>query len=190
MKKALKVSPLLFGIPVSWLMLTTVTLFFLSYFFGHGWFFSVLAAGLLMFLTPIYLKHKRILPTSRLPLMPHVALSGLKETFFPTIDALIQSNKMVIVGLPIDRAFRAAVEHYVISRHGVIEIVDSGDPVIGSKALPETTLTVVESTQIQLDEKVSQMLERGWKRTGKSSSKILGFSRRYSQTLSFIPAAS
>lgn len=186
----LRILTLLFGIPISWLMVTTVTLFFLSYFFGNGWFFSVVAAGLLMFLAPTYLKHKRILKTSSLPLMPRVAISGIKETFFPTIDALIQSNKKVIVGLPLDPAFRAAVEHYVASRHGVIEIVDSGDPVVGSKALPQTTLTVIEPTKIKLEEKVSQMLERGWQRTGEPSSKIVGFSRRYKQVVSYIPAAS
>jgi hypothetical protein len=190
MKNSLKISALLFGIPVSWLMITTVLLCFLTYFFGHGWFFSVVAAGLLMFLTPTYLKHKRILLTSHLPLMPRVAISGLKETFFPTIDALIQSNKKVIVGLPLDRAFRSAVEYYVISQHGVIEIVDSGDPVVGSEALPETTLIVVESNQMHLEEKVAKMVERGWQRAGKPSSRILGFSRRYTQTLHFIPATS
>ena len=115
-------------------------------------------------------------------------LCGLKETFFPTIDALIRANKKVKVGLPLDRALRAAVEYYVESRLGVIEIVDSGDPVVGSESLPETTLTVVESTPSLLQDRVNQMLSRGWYKVGESSSTLRGFSRRYTQTLHYNPA--
>ena len=185
---ALKTSPLLLGIPISWLMITTVIISFLTYFFGYGWFFIVVAIGLLTFLAPIYIKRKLILPISSLPFAPRVAITGLKETFFPTIDALIRANKKVKVGLPLDRALRAAVEYYVESRLGVIEIVDSGDPVVGSESLPETTLTVVESTPSLLQDRVNQMLSRGWYKVGESSSTLRGFSRRYTQTLHYNPA--
>jgi len=183
-----KTTALFLGLPIAGIIISTFTVFSISYFFGYTFYLSALALSLLLIISPQIKKRGHVLKLHSYSFLPQkIIVSGLPDSFLSDIDKTIQSNKKVIVGLPLDRLLRIAISQYVSERYGLLEIVDSGDIVVGSDELPPTSITLSAFGKDTLNEKVDVLKKRGWHKVDLPQSFIKGLSIKISQNMEYKP---
>jgi hypothetical protein len=187
-RMAHKTHLLFLGLPVTGIIISAFIVFTISYFFGYTFYLSVISFSVLLYLSP-YIKRKGcILNMHRYPIIPNkVIISGLPEFFLSDIDEIIKNNQKVIVGLPLDRLLRQTIRQYVSEKYGLLEIVDSGNIVVGSEDLKITNITII-SEKYSLDKKVDVLLNRGgWTKVGSPHSFVKGLTLKVSQNMEYKP---
>lgn len=183
-----KTIPLFLGLPVAGIIISTFAVFTVSYFFGYTFYLIALFLSLLLFISPQIKKRGRVLKIHSFPFFPQkVVVYGLPKSFLYDIDNIIQSNKKVIVGLPLDRSLRLAIKQYVCERYGLLDIVDSGDIVVGSDTLPPTNITITAFGEDTLNKEIDLLQKRGWKKLGASQNFIKGLSIKTKQIMHYSP---
>jgi len=183
-----KTTVLFLGLPIAGIIISTFTVFTVSHFFGNTFYLIVASLVLLMFISPQIKRRGLILNLHSYPFLPNkIVVSNLPKTFLSEIDEIIKSNKKVIVGLPLDKVLRLTIKQYVSERYGLLEIVDSGDIVVGSEDMPPTSITVIASGHDTLNEKVNNLTNRGWKKVGSPKNFIKGLSIKISQNMEYTP---
>lgn len=183
-----KTTVLFLGLPVAGILFSSFAVFMISHFFGNTFYLISSALVLLMFISPQIKRRGVVLNLHSFPFLPKkIVVSNLPKTFFPEVDEIIKNNKKVIVGLPQDRMLRTAIKEYVSENYGVLEIVDSGDIVVGSEDMPPTIITVTASGHDTLNEKVNSLTDRGWKKVGLPQNFIKGLSLKIAQEMEYTP---
>lgn len=127
-----KITPLLFGLPIAGIIISAFTIFILSFFFGYTFYFIVFFLSLMLITSPKIIKKGHVFKRNYLFFFQQkVVVHGLPTFFLYEVDNIIKSNKKVIVGLPLDKLLRLVISQYVYERHGLLEIINSGDIVVG-----------------------------------------------------------
>ncbi|MFD1620493.1 hypothetical protein [Thalassotalea marina] len=183
----IKSTYLLYGFPISTILILLFLWFIVTYFFGHEFEFSLACIALLLIYKRYIQKTRLILKLHSMPLSPEAAIRGLSKSHLSYINELINSNKKVLIGLPRDWIIRRALSKYIQDRCGAFEIKDSGELVIGETNLRHSIVTIYNSDKEQFLKQIEKLTNKGWVKNSNIMTSVAGFSLRYTCEMIYNP---
>ncbi len=128
-----KTTLLIYGIPVTRIIVSMFFVFCVSHFFGNTFYLLLIAVSILVYASTFTRNSECVFKVGGFLLKPLKAVvTGLPDNFISDINQIIESGEIVIVGLPRDLILRRSLNEYVKARKGKIQIVDSGEIVVAS----------------------------------------------------------
>ncbi len=122
------------------------------------------------------------------PIPLHIYVKGLPDNIYEKIELLIESNQLVSIRCPMNRLLRKALSEGVHARGGFCEFILADEVELSGRPLGKRSLLLSYRTKKQLQESMSEMLQRGWTLYGEQGVESNLIDRVYTQTMLYEPS--